>query len=268
MGFARITSNLVPLFILGVCVAADDPPPPPLPEVPAEVIPPPADEKKLRADFMAKYTAAKPAERADSVDMLKGVREKESLQLLTGLLGDSIPTVRRNACRVMSETPDPEGYFIKFLIGATSDRNYAVRSAAIGALSAVKIKAQAFKALLFGLNQAVSEGEKQASLAQQISGAMAKLSGHAFGRTDDLKQLLKWWTEWNNDNFKQLEAADEAYLRKLKDGGRPALEEPKPDTIPPPPATKTDNEIKKTSEAKTEVKKTEPAKKDGKIEDE
>ena len=235
-----------------------DVPPPPLPAPPAEEAPaPPSDEKKLRAEFLAKYTPAKPTERADFVDMLKGVREPESLRMLTGLLGDSMPTVRRNACRVMSETPDPEGYFVKFLIGALSDRNYSVRSAALDALSVAKLKAQAFKALFFALNQAIGEGEKQASYAMSLNAALSKLTGKQFGKPTDMKKLLQWWQEWSNENQKLLEAADETYLRKLKDGGKPAVEEPKPETIPPPAPEQ------KTGAAKPAAEKTK-----GKIEDE
>lgn len=260
---------LIPVVVLLVLLsaaafAADDaPPPPPQPDPragPEEAPPAKLDEPDVRRRFMAAFTSAeKPEAKADAVYILKGVREKDSLKLLTGLLGDSLPTVRRNACRVMSETADPEGYFVKPLTAALYDRNYMVRASAADALSTAKVKQPAIKALVFALIETAQEGVKLASYAHTLDDTLSKLTGKQFGKTEDLKKLAQWWNEYWTQNDKALAQADEAYLRKLS--GKTDLPSEKTDLeekSAAPAESKTG--AQKTSAEKTQVK--------GKVEDE
>ncbi|MBI3831672.1 MAG: HEAT repeat domain-containing protein [Planctomycetes bacterium] len=237
-----LTLSFAAPLALGAFAAEDAPPPPPQPDPRAGVEEEPAaklDEPAIRRKFMLAFTSAeKPEAKADAVYILKGMREKDSLKLLTGLLGDSLPTVRRNACRVMSETPDAEGYFVKPLTAALYDRNYMVRASAADALSSAKVKEAAVKALVFALTETAQEGVKLASYAHTLDDTLSKLTGKQFGKTDDLKKLAQWWNEFWTQNGKSLAQADEAYLRKLSG---------KPDD----PAEKTGDEAKTGSDEKS-----------------
>ncbi|MCW8133660.1 MAG: HEAT repeat domain-containing protein [Planctomycetota bacterium] len=230
---------------------AEEDPPPPLPPQPGpeDEEPPPKkiDEPELRRTFMQAFTsAAKPEDKAESVYLLKGVREKASLKLLTGLLGDSLPTVRRNACRVMSETPDPEGYFVKPLTAVLYDRNFMVRASAAEALATAKVKAQAVKALVFALTQSAQEGVKLASYAQTLNTTLSKITGKQFGKTDDLTKLAQWWNEYLQENERALTQADEKYLKSLDPGAEPAGKTAAPEAEAKSPAPKA--EEKKSAE--------------------
>lgn len=211
-------------------------------ETPPQPAPAPANEPELRRKFMKAFTGAeKPESKAESVFMLKGVREKDSLKLLTGLLGDSLPTVRRNACQAMAATPDPEGYFIKPLTAALYDRNFMVRSAAAEALGVARLKAQAVKALSFALTQAAQDGIKLASYAQTLDKALVQLTGKHFAATDDLKEMAVNWSTYYQEQAAALEREDERLLKALEKTAAPESpgeaeqkKEPDAETAPGP----------------------------------
>ncbi|HEY3324438.1 MAG TPA: HEAT repeat domain-containing protein [Planctomycetota bacterium] len=154
--------------------------------VPAEKTPEKAEpvaEDIVRQRFLLAYqTAQNPDRKAETVDMLKGLKEQESMRLMVGLLADRSEQIRRRVCTVMAATPDPEGYFVKPLMGTLSDPVSAVRVSAAEALGNASMKADALKALAFTLlglvGQLNNEGlERQAPVIDAYDKALEKLSG-------------------------------------------------------------------------------------------
>ncbi len=162
--------------------------------------------------------------------MLKGVKEEASKRLITGMLGDPVPTVKRNACRVMAETEDPEGYFVKPLTAALGDRNFMVRSAAAEALGTARIKSLAVKAMVLALSETAREGEKQAAHAKTLHASLTKLTGKDFGPVEDSGKLASMWHAWWQDERARLEQEDEKYLEQLKKKTEAKAEAPLPAT--------------------------------------
>ena len=184
----------------------------------AEEVKAEAGERLVRERFQTAYQAAdKPALRADTVLMLKGVKEAASKRLLTGMLGDPVPTVKRNACRVMAETEDLEGYFVKPLTAVLGDRNYMVRSAAAEALGSARLKSLAVKALVLALSETAREGENQTAHAKTIHLTLTRLTGKDLGKVEDFLKVAPLWHAWWQEHRERLEREDEKYLEQLKE---------------------------------------------------
>ncbi len=173
------------------------------------------DEKDARERFWRSYTGApRPELKADAVFMLRGLQEPESLRVIAGLLGDGADEVRRNACRVMAETVDPDAYFVKPLTGALNDKSQAVRIAAAHALSTAKVKAKAIHALLYAFQTAQEKEPHGNELSDQIHEALMELTGQKFGKGEDPKTNLQAWLKYWQENKKRIKEDDEAYRAK------------------------------------------------------
>ena len=151
--------------------------------------PPVAETKKdlpaeadVRKRFLAAYLAAQDTEqKVKTVGLLRGLKELESQRLLVGMLGSTHAAVRRTACDVMAATPDPEGYFVKPLMGALTDHSPTVRLAAAAALGNATVRA-AIKALVYTLADLAGgvrpgSAADDAQLAETCDRALQKLSG-------------------------------------------------------------------------------------------
>lgn len=170
------------------------------------------------------YSAAvdQPLLRADAVLMLKGLKEPDSLRVIAGLLVDSAPAVRRNACRLMAEAEDPAGYFVKPLTGALRDTDLDVRVAAADAMGAAPVKSQAVKVLVLTLGQVVRDEPAPAPLVGAMHKALVRLTGHRPAEEATPVALAKLWSEWWHQHREALEQADQEYLDKLSGKAVPA----------------------------------------------
>jgi len=173
-------------------------------------------EKDVRTRFMQAYTgAAKPILRADAVLMLKGLHEDDSLRLISGLLGDSVPEVRRNACQVMSGVKDPSGQLVKPLTAALFDKDIQVRTFAAEALGHAQLKALASKALVQLLEETAGREHPDAKLVGTIHVALGKLSGVDMGKEIEVHDIAAKWRKWWDESKDALESSDDAYRAKL-----------------------------------------------------
>jgi HEAT repeat protein len=176
---------------------------------------------------MAYQTAQTPEGKAETVAMLRGLKEKESLRLMAGMLGDRNEIVRRSACAAMADTPDPEGYFVKPLMGALADASTTVRVAASDALSKAALKADAIKALAFALVIVVGEqrqtnekSDNAVILIKAYDSALEKLTGQK-SKARDPRGLSSFWI----DHWKQHEdalRAEDAQKVRADEPSRPA----------------------------------------------
>jgi len=210
-------------------------------EPPAVEKAPAQDEHATLKRFFKSYSGAtdQPLLRADAVLMLKGLKSAEAWRVLTGLLADSAPEVRRNACRVMAETHDPQGYFVKPLTGALRDPDAPVRLAAAEAMGAVRVRSRAVKALVITLGEVVQTVPLDPSFVGGLHKALVRLTGHRPVEEASPKELAALWMEWWRQNQEALEAADQKYLEQLKAseaGPRVKAEAPLPAQKPTPPA--------------------------------
>lgn len=202
------------LFSVGLLRAADD----------AEKEPP--SEQIIRQRFLVAYqTAEQPERKAETVDMLRGLKDKESLRLLAGMLGDRIDLVRLRACAAIAKTPDPDGYFVKPLMGALADPQPTVRVAAAEALGSASIKADAIKALTFGLMSVVGQLtsddlKREIAVVQAYDKALEKLTGdHSPERGP--RGLSTHWMDYWKKHETELRAAE----AKIKDADEPVRPE-------------------------------------------
>ncbi|HYF50821.1 MAG TPA: HEAT repeat domain-containing protein [Planctomycetota bacterium] len=184
-------------------------------------------EEKLRRRFVTAYTAAQTVEgRTEAVGLLKGVREKESMRLLAGMLGDKHEAVRKAACVAISGTGDKEGYFVKPLMGALTDASRSVRAAAADALGQAEIKADAVKGLAFALLALSAEKgqvEQDAPVVEAFDAALSRLTGKKAEKPDPKDRAAFWIDHWKQ-NEEALRAADEkklAIVPKSREGMAP-----------------------------------------------
>jgi len=205
------TRNLKRFFLCVLCVfcafaanqlsageAAPVPAEQPLAEQPKKE---PSAEQVVRERFLVAYQTAQTSERkAEAVEMLRGLKERESLRLIAGMLGNSHAVVRRTACMVMAATPDPEGYFVKPLMGAITDQSPSVRIAASEALGNATVRGQAIKVLAYTLMElagAARPGGKEAepALVEAYDRALEKLTGEK-SEARDLRGLSSFWMDY------------------------------------------------------------------------
>jgi HEAT repeat protein len=171
-------------------------------------------EATIRSRFLVTYQTAKtPAAKAQSVSALKGLTEKESRRLLAGMLGDHDEAVRIAACQAMSATPDPDGYFVKPLMGALTDTSDFVRMGAADALGSARIRADAIKALTFALLTAVgkiSDGDDDKRVAQVVesyNSALERLTAQ-HSKNKDPRSVSAFWVDYWKQNEDALRAKD------------------------------------------------------------
>ncbi|MCK6473299.1 MAG: HEAT repeat domain-containing protein [Planctomycetes bacterium] len=202
------------LFVAAACLAVgpfaragDGPEKPPAPVDPND------EEAALKRFFDSYSHAAKPIHRADAVLMLKGLKSDKALAKLGGLMGDSLPEVRRNAVDVMAQADDPRGTLVNYLIGALADRDAEVVSRAVKALGGAKVKAKAVQALYQRLRFVAADPE-QAQLADKVCESLNQLTGANIAK-GNARENLKAWQEWLEKNKENLEKADAAYLEGL-----------------------------------------------------
>jgi hypothetical protein len=202
-------------------ICAGDPTPPV--ERPA-----PVPEKVVRERFLLAYQTAQTAQaKADTVSMLSGLKEKETLRLIAGMLGDKHEEVRRSACATMAATTDAEGYFVKPLMGALSDSSQNVRIAAVDAMSRAVIKADAIKALTYALMSIVGEpnvDNNQTIMVKAYDMALARLSGKK-SENREARGISNFWMDYWKQNEETLRAEDTKKLA-VQDPVRPAGLEP------------------------------------------
>jgi hypothetical protein len=175
-----------------------------------------AAERAARDRFFASYGSAldQPLLRADAVLMLNNLKEPESLRVIAGLLGDGAPEVRCAACRLMTETEDPQGYFVKPLMGALRDADPAVRLAAADAMGAARVKSRAIKVLSLALLDAAQENPVPVSYVGAIHRALVRLTGHAITGEVTARELAQLWRDWWQQNHEAFEKSDEEYLAR------------------------------------------------------
>ena len=185
-----------------------------------------SSEQVIRQRFLVAYqTAEQPERKAETVDMLRGLKEKESQRLLAGMLGDRLDGVRLRACAAIAATPDPEGYFVKPLMGALADPLPEVRVAAAEALASASVKADAIKALTFGLMSVVgqlsSEDIKhEIAVVSAYDKALEKLTGDHSPERGPRGLSTHWMDYW-----KKHEADLRTAESKLKDQDEPVRPE-------------------------------------------
>ncbi|MCZ7644015.1 MAG: HEAT repeat domain-containing protein [Planctomycetota bacterium] len=171
----------------------------------------PEEEKALVQEFwQVLMKAEKPELKADAVLMLKGLKGPESRRALAGLLGNTVTGVRRNACQVIAEFDDPEGYFVKPLMGAIYDPEEEVRVAAAAALGRAKLKAPAVKALVTALQKEADKDAADVGWAYHLHKALERLTGHAIEEADNVPNLAKSWSVWWSAHHAEIEKLDEA----------------------------------------------------------
>jgi hypothetical protein len=207
--------------LLAAVTYAGDPTPPV--ERPA-----PVPEKVVRERFLLAYQTAQTAQsKADTVSMLSGLKEKESLRLIAGMLGDKHEEVRRSACATMAATADAEGYFVKPLMGALSDSAQDVRIAAVDAMSRAAIKADAIKALAYALMKIVGEPDvdnNQTIMVKACDIALARLTGRK-SENREARGISNFWMDYWKQNEETLRAEDGKKLA-VQDPVRPEGLEP------------------------------------------
>ncbi|MGD0089573.1 MAG: HEAT repeat domain-containing protein [Planctomycetota bacterium] len=226
------TGNLKRSLLCVLCVSAvnqlraGEPAP-----VPAEQ-PPPAEAKKevsaeqlLRERFLIAYqTAETPARKAEAVQMLHGLKEKESLRLLTGLLADSRAVVRISACAAMAATPDPDGYFVKPLMGMLLDPLVSVRLGAAEALANATVRGEAIKVLAYALMDLAGAARDKGpaadpALVEAYDRALQKLTGEK-SAARDVRSLSSFWMDyWKKEGESILEKEKKA--REVEPPPRP-----------------------------------------------
>ena len=188
-------------------------------------------ENIIRQRFLIAYQTAQTAEsKADVVKMLRGLKEKESLRLIAGMLGDTREVVRMSACMVMLGTPDPEGYFVKPLMGILTDVSVPMRVAAAEALATARMRADAVKALTFGLMEVVGQSgneNDQTALIRAYDAALERLTRqHCVKR--DARGLSSFWMDYWKLNEKTLRAEDS---KQAADESKPRPDGLEPDTF-------------------------------------
>jgi HEAT repeat protein len=174
-----------------------------------------APEQVIRQRFLLAYqTAQTPERKVETVAMLRGLKEKDSLRLLVGMLGDHSEVVRGSACGVMAATPDPEGYFVKPLMGTLTDSVPVVRTAAAEALANATMRGEAIKALAFAILDVVGSAtpEKAVADAQLVDAydrALQKLTG---SKTDarEARAISNYWMDYWKKNGEDILAKDKA----------------------------------------------------------
>jgi|GEM_PF-5313150 len=194
-----------------------------LPDPGKKPVPPLAEpvlnEEIIRQRFLvAHQTAQTPEARADVIKMLRGMKERESQRLLAGMLGDRSEVVRLAACVTIAATPEPDGYFVKPLMGLLTDPHPPVRIAAAEALANASVKADAVKALSFALIAGVGANPKDpknknsAAVLAAYNSALEKLSGQSSPKSDAREQSSYWMDYWKL-NEEPLRAADAKALQ-------------------------------------------------------
>jgi len=208
-----------------LCAVETAPPPaaqPPAAEEKKEALP----EEAARQRFLAAYQTAQTAEaKAEAVEMLRGLKEQESLRLLAGMLGNSHAVVRRTACAVMATTPDAAGYLVKPLMGTLTDQSPSVRIAASEALANAVVKGQAIKALAYALIELAGSAPARGAAADPrlvaaYDKALRKLTGQksAGGGARDISSF--WMGYWKQHGEEIL--AQEKQAREEEPPPRPA----------------------------------------------
>ncbi|HYG75213.1 MAG TPA: HEAT repeat domain-containing protein [Planctomycetota bacterium] len=175
---------------------------------------PATSEQIVRERFLLAYQTAKNSDRkAETADMLQGLKERESHRLLTGMLADRDEKVRLRACKAISGTPDSDGYFVKPLMGALADNSATVRIAAADALGSAQIKADAIKALTFSMMSSVGQLETKNSTAviEAYDKALERLAGQR-SPLRDARALSNFWMDYWKKNEESLRQADSARL--------------------------------------------------------
>ncbi|MCY3018108.1 MAG: HEAT repeat domain-containing protein [Planctomycetota bacterium] len=170
-------------------------------------------EQALRQRFLIAYqTGRTPDRKAEAVEMLRGAKEQATLRLITGMLGDSSELVRRKACAVMAATADPDGYFVKPLMGMLTDRSQAVRLAAAEALGAATVRGDAIKALTFALAAAAGSSKPDnavadARLIDAYDRALQKLTGEK-SEARDARALGAFWMDYWRKRGTEIQTAE------------------------------------------------------------
>jgi len=202
-------------------------------EAPPAEKPPAVEEKKeaspeevVRQRFLVAYQTAQTAEKkAEAVEMLRGLKEKESQRLIAGMLGSSHAIVRRTACAVMAATPDPEGYFVKPLMGTLTDQSPTVRIAAAEALGNATVHGQAIKALAYALVELAGTAPARGAaadprLVEVYDRALQKLTGDK-SEAHDARGISSFWMDyWKKHGEEML--AKERQAREEEPPPRPA----------------------------------------------
>jgi len=219
----RYAALPLPVSVLAaLAIGAGEAPPPAQPEAKKEEA---SAEHVLRQRFLVAYESAQtPARKAEVVEMLRGVKEKESQRLITGMLGNSSEVVRRSACMVMAATPDPEGFFVKPLMGVLADPALSVRLAAAEALGAAAVRADAIKALAFALMETVGSAKPEnavdeAKLITAYDRALQKLTGERSPERE-ARAIGNFWMDYWKKNGEEI-AAKERRAREAEPPPRP-----------------------------------------------
>lgn len=182
-------------------------------------------EHVVRQRFLVAYqTAQTPERQAEAVEMLRGLKEKDSLRLIAGMLGNAHETVRCRACLVMAATPDPEGYLVKPLMGTLTDAAPAVRCAAAEALGNAAVRGEAIKALAFALMEIAGGGVAvagaEARLVEAYNRALQQLTRQtctAKGARDTSSFWMDYWKQHGEELV-----AKEKQAREVEPAPRPA----------------------------------------------
>jgi len=183
-------------------------------------------EEVVRQRFLVAYQTAQTAEaKAEAVEMLRGLKEKESLRLMTGMLGNPHAVVRRTACAVMAITPDPEGYLVKPLMGTLTDQSPSVRIAASEALGNAVVRGQAIKALAYALIELAGSSPARGAaadprLVEAYDKALQKLTGEK-SEARDARGLSSFWMDYWKKHGEDL-LAKEKQAREEEPPPRPA----------------------------------------------
>jgi len=174
-------------------------------------------EQIIRERFLLAYQTAQNSDRkAETADMLRGLKERESHRLLTGILADREEQVRLRACKTIAATTDPTGYFVKPLMGALSDTTEKVRIAASEALSSALIKADAIKALAFAMMSTVGQLDTKSNteVVDAYDKALEKLSGQRSPQRG-ARAVSSFWIDYWKKNEEALRAADKIRLAEV-----------------------------------------------------
>jgi HEAT repeat protein len=159
-------------------------------------------EQAVRLRFMAAYPSAQtPDKKAEAAELLRGVKEERSLRLIVGMLGSPHEAVRKAACGVMAGTPDPDGYFVKPLMGILTDRSAPVRMAAADALGCASVRSNAIKALAYALMGIAGSGKRedvvtQAKVVDAYDRALQKLTSQRSTARDTRGIADFWMAYW------------------------------------------------------------------------
>ena len=233
----RILSVLC-LLVAPLCASEEPvhlpvPPPDTAPKKPAEAaakpVDPPVSEEIVRQRFLLAYQTSRTSElKAQSVELLQGLKEPQSLRMIAGMLGATDESVRMAACDVMAETDDPDGYFVKWLTGALgSDPSMQVRGKAAKALANAKNNDSAMKALTYALMLVAGEPadadpnvESKALLVRIYNQSLEKITGQKSVLHDSRGLSNFWMGIW-----KQREAASLQADRKEAPAGAPQRRE-------------------------------------------